>query len=117
MDGAVCDFADFAGYFGKTYITVVQYIGRINMSGLINAALGVLSSALYGAFSYAIAKVKNDESFDGAKFGKFLVIGFAVGALSSSLGIDMATVEGMSVATLGSIIVDKIAGAVFSKKK
>jgi hypothetical protein len=89
----------------------------MNMSGIINAALGVLSSALYGAFSYAIAKVKNDESFDGAKFGKFLVIGFAVGALSSSLGVDMASVEGMSVATLGSIIVDKIAGAVFSKKK
>jgi hypothetical protein len=87
------------------------------MNGIVNAALGVLSSALYGAFSYAIAKVKNDESFDAPKFGKFLVIGFAFGALSSSLGVDVSTVEGMSVATLGSIIVDKIAGAVFSKKK
>jgi hypothetical protein len=87
------------------------------MNGLVNAALGVLSTALYGAFSYAIAKVKNDESFDGLKFAKFLVIGFAVGALSSSLGVDMATVEGMSVATLFSIIVDKIAGAITHRKK
>jgi hypothetical protein len=83
----------------------------------VNAALGVLASALYGAFSYAIARAKNDESFDGLKFAKFLVIGFAVGALSSSLGIDMSTVEGMSVATLFSIIVDKIAGAITQRKK
>jgi uncharacterized membrane protein YfcA len=77
----------------------------------------VLSAALYGAFSYAIAKVKNDESFDGLKFAKFLVIGFAVGALSSSFGVDMGTVEGMSVSTLFSIIVDKIAGAITYRKK
>jgi hypothetical protein len=77
----------------------------------------VFSAALYGAFSYAIAKVKNDESFDGLKYAKFLVIGFAVGALSSSLGVDMSTVEGMSVATLFSIIVDKIAGAITHRKK
>jgi hypothetical protein len=83
----------------------------------VNAALGVLASALYGAFSYAIAKVKNEESFDGLKYAKFLVVGFAVGALSSSLGVDMSTVEGMSVATLFSIIVDKIAGAITYRKK
>jgi hypothetical protein len=87
------------------------------LNGLINAALGVLSTALYGGFSYAVARVKNDESFDGFKFSKFLVIGFAVGALSSSLGVDMATVEGMSVATLFSIIVDKIAGALTYRQK
>jgi uncharacterized membrane protein YfcA len=87
------------------------------MNGLVNAALGVLASALYGAFSYAIAKAKNDESFDGLKYAKFLVVGFAVGALSSSFGVDMGTVEGMSVSTLFSIIIDKIAGAITHKKK
>jgi hypothetical protein len=87
------------------------------LNGIVNAALGVFSAALYGAFSYAIAKVKNEESFDGLKYAKFLVVGFAVGALSSSLGVDMSTVEGMSVATLFSIIVDKIAGAITYRKK
>jgi uncharacterized membrane protein YfcA len=83
----------------------------------VNAALGVLASALYGAFSYAIAKAKNGESFDGLKYAKFLVIGFAVGALSGSFGVDMSTVEGMSVATLFSIVVDKVAGAITHSKK
>jgi hypothetical protein len=87
------------------------------MNGLINAALGVLYTALYGAYSYAIAKVKNDESFDAQKFAKFLAIGFIIGSLSSSIGVDMATVEGMSFSTLLSIVIDKLAGALTHKQK
>jgi hypothetical protein len=117
VDSSVRDIADSAGYIGKTYITVIQYIGGITMSGIVNVALSVLATLLYGGFSYAIAHVKNDESFDAQKFGKFIVIGFIVGGLASSLGLDIGTVENMSLFTLLSIVLDKIAGAIFTKKK
>jgi len=87
------------------------------MNQLISAALGVFASVLYGGFAYAIAKMKNNETFNGAKFAKFLVIGCLVGAASQSLGVDMATLEGMSVTTLLSIIIDKFAGAILAEKK
>jgi len=87
------------------------------MNGLINAAIGVLTSALYGSFSYAIAHVKNGEDFNSFKFGKFLVIGFIVGLFSSAFNIDMTTADGLSISTLASIIVDKIAGSALKQKQ
>ena len=83
---------------------------------LLDAVLGAFVALVYGAFSYAIAKVKNDEKFEPVKFGKFLVIGFILGSASAGLGIDMQTLAGMSTVGFFSVIADKLAAMLFHKK-
>jgi len=83
---------------------------------LLDAAVGAFVSMIYGAFSYAVAKSKNNETFDPVKFGKFLAIGFILGGASASLGVDMQTIEGMSTVGFFSVIIDKLAGMLFHKR-
>ena len=83
---------------------------------LLDAVLGAFVALVYGAFSYAIAKVKNDEKFEPVKFGKFLTIGFILGSASASLGVDMQTLAGMSTVGFFSVVIDKLVGMLFHKK-
>jgi len=83
---------------------------------LLDAVIGAFVSMVYGAFSYAVAKSKNNETFDPVKFGKFLAIGFILGGASASLGVDMQTIEGMSTVGFFSVIIDKLAGMLFHKR-
>lgn len=77
---------------------------------------GLLVSIIYSAVGYAVAKSKNDEAFDALKFAKTLVIGIILAGAADAVGVDVATVEGMSFVGFLTALLDKVA-ALFMKKK
>jgi len=79
-------------------------------------SIGVLVAIFWSAVGYAVAKSKDNETFDPLKFCKTLVIGIILSSASVSLGIDITTLEGMSVVGFFTVVVDKIA-SLFIKKK
>ena len=74
--------------------------------------LGVIIGVLWGAFGYAVAKVKNDESFNPRKFLKTLVLGAILTAAAKGLGVPVTQLEGMTVSGFLTIIVDKLFGLI-----
>jgi len=74
--------------------------------------LGVIIGILWGAFGYAVAKVKNDESFSPRKFLKTLVLGAILTAAAKGLGVPVTEIEGMTVSGFLTIIVDKLFGLI-----
>jgi len=77
---------------------------------MLENIIGAFVGAVYGAFCYALAKVKSGEKFTPEKFGKTVVIGFIFGGLSRMLGVDIETLEGMSTVGFFTIVIDKLVG-------
>ena len=78
---------------------------------------GIMPAIVWAAVGYAVAKAKGEETFEPLKFAKTLVIGVILAAAGQGLGVDAATLEGMSVIGFLTAIVDKVAGLFLSKKK
>jgi len=78
--------------------------------------IGVLVGIIWSAVGYAVSKAKSDEAFDPLKFVKTLIIGIILSSASQGLGVDIATLEGMSTIGFLTAIVDKVSG-LFIKKK
>ena len=74
--------------------------------------LGVIIGVLWGAFGYAVAKVKNDEAFNPRKFLKTLVLGAILTAAAKGLGVPVTQLEGMTVSGFLTIVVDKLFGLI-----
>ena len=70
--------------------------------------LGVIIGILWGAFGYATAKIKNNESFNPRKFMKTLVLGAIITAAGKGLGVPVTQIEGMTVSGFFIIIIDKL---------
>jgi len=70
--------------------------------------LGVIIGILWGAFGYAVAKVKNGEDFSPRKFLKTLVLGAILTAAAKGLGVPVTEIEGMTVSGFLTIVVDKL---------
>jgi len=78
---------------------------------------GIVPAIVWAAVGYAVAKAKNEETFEPLKFAKTLVIGVILAAAGQALGVDTATLEGMSVIGFLTAIVDKVSSLFHSKKK
>ena len=74
--------------------------------------IGVIIGILWGAFGYAVAKVKNDEPFSPRKFLKTLMLGAILTAAAKGLGIPVEQLEGMTVSGFLTIVVDKLFGLI-----
>jgi hypothetical protein len=85
MDGAVCDIAVIAGYFGKTYIIVIYHILGGECMNVFNIVLGVVTAVVYAFLGFAA----QDKPFDSKRFLRTFAI-----ALLSAFGLD---VSGLSV--------------------
>ena len=72
--------------------------------------IGIIIGILWGAFGYAVAKVKNDEPFNPRKFLKTLVLGAILTAAAKALGVPVTELEGMTVSGFLTIVVDKLFG-------
>lgn len=79
---------------------------------LSNFSVGFVVSLIWAAFGFAVAKVKHDEEFEPRKFMRTLVIGLMLGLLSALTGIDITTLQHMSVATVFLILTDKFVGMI-----
>lgn len=80
-------------------------------------AVGAFVAVLWGAFSYAIAKAKNNEEFSAPKFFKTLWIGLIISAVSYMLGMPMTEVENIPFGMLVTIILDKLAGLLYKPQE
>jgi len=74
--------------------------------------IGVIIGILWGAFGYAVAKVKDDEPFNPRKFLKTLVLGAILTAAAKGLGVPVTEIEGMTVSGFLTIVVDKLFGLI-----
>ena len=74
--------------------------------------IGIIIGVLWGAFGYAVAKVKSGEAFNPRKFLKTLVLGAILTAAAKGLGIPVMELEGMTVSGFFTIVVDKLFGLI-----
>ena len=74
--------------------------------------IGVIIGVLWGAFGYAVAKVKSGEDFNPRKFLKTLVLGAILTAAAKGLGVPVTEIEGMTVSGFLTIVIDKIFGLI-----
>jgi hypothetical protein len=80
-------------------------------------SIGILVSIVWGAISYAVAKAKNDEAFEPAKFAKTVLIGIVLASAAQGLGYNITQIEGMSFVGFLTAVIDKVSSLLFKKKK
>lgn len=80
-----------------------------------NFTVAFFVSLFWGAFGFAVAKVKHDEAFSPEKFLKTLALGLMLGLIATLMNVDIATLENMSLATVLVILTDKFAGMLMKR--
>jgi len=75
--------------------------------------LAPLSGVIWGAFGYGVKH--NKENFEVGKFFKTVGIGLILYGVAYVVGVDVTTAENFTLLQLGTILVDKIAGAIHTK--
>ena len=67
--------------------------------------LGAVAGCVYGGIGYAIAKLQG-EKFEPKRFGKTVLVGFILGLIGTSAGVDISTAENYTLLQLTTAFAD-----------
>lgn len=73
----------------------------------IKLGAGLITAGIWAGVGWAVAK-RNGEEFSKDKMVRTLKIGLFLGLGATVLGVDLATLEGMTILQLATILVDKL---------